>query len=98
MEAWAETDAENYTYSAVWLVFALALFIAGIRLERKYIRMAGLAVIILVVLKVFLVDLSGIGGLYQIASFVGLGFCLVGIGWLYTRYVQKPDPSLPAGG
>ena len=63
---------------------------AGIRFDRKYIRMAGLVVMIAVVLKVFLIDLSGIGGLYRIASFIGLGLCLVGIGWLYTRYVQKP--------
>lgn len=90
MVAWATSDAESYAYSAVWLVAALMLFVAGILFNRKYVRMAGLVVMILVVLKVFLVDLSGIGGLYRIASFVGLGLCLVGIGWLYARFVQKP--------
>jgi uncharacterized membrane protein len=89
MVPWAESDAENYAYSAVWLLSALALFVAGIRLGLKHVRMAGLVVMSAVVLKVFLFDLSGIGGLYRIASFVGLGLCLVGIGWLYTRYVQK---------
>jgi uncharacterized membrane protein len=82
------SDGENYAYSAVWLVFALALFIAGIRLNRQPIRYAGLAVLALVVLKVFLWDMSGLGGLYRVASFMGLGLCLVGIGWLYTRFVQ----------
>lgn len=98
MVVWAQSDAENYAYSAIWLLAALGLFVAGIRMDKKYVRLAGLAVMGLVVLKVFLIDLSGIGGLYRIASFIGLGLCLVGIGWLYTRYVQKPSPVPQTGG
>ena len=90
MVAWSLSDAESYAYSAVWLVSALALFIAGIKLARQYIRYAGLAVMVLVVLKVFLSDMSGLEGLYRIFSFIGLGLCLVGIGWIYQRFVQKP--------
>lgn len=81
---------ESYAYSAVWLVFALALFIAGLRWDKQYVRYAGLGVMVLVVLKVFLVDMSNLAGLYRIASFIGLGLCLVGIGWLYQRFVQRP--------
>lgn len=82
--------AESYAYSAVWLGFALALFVAGIRLGKQYVRMAGLAVMALVVLKVFALDMSSLEGLYRIASFIGLGLCLVGIGWLYQRFVHRP--------
>ncbi len=88
--AWSLSSAESYAYSAVWLVSALALFAAGIKLSRQYIRYAGLGVMVLVVLKVFLWDMSGLEGLYQIGSFLGLGLSLVGIGWLYQRFVQKP--------
>ncbi len=91
--AWSLSVTESYAYSAVWLVSALALFIAGIRLSRQYIRYAGLAVMVLVVLKVFLWDMSGLEGLYQIGSFLGLGLSLVGIGWLYQRFVQKPKEA-----
>jgi uncharacterized membrane protein len=90
MVAWSLSIAESYAYSAVWLVSALALFGAGIKLRRQYIRYAGLAVIVLVVVKVFLWDMSSLEGLFRIASFIGLGLCLVGIGWLYQRFVQKP--------
>jgi uncharacterized membrane protein len=89
MVPWSESLGESYAYSAVWLASALALFVAGIRLARQYIRYAGLGVMVLVVLKVFLSDMSDLEGLYRIASFIGLGLCLVGIGWLYARYVQK---------
>ncbi|MFO1130659.1 MAG: DUF2339 domain-containing protein [Hyphomicrobiales bacterium] len=86
----SQSLAENYAYSAVWLVFALALFVAGIKLARQPVRLAGLAVLALVVLKVFIGDMSNLEGLLRIASFVGLGFCLVGIGWLYQHFVRRP--------
>ena len=97
MLPWSLSVAESYAYSAVWLLFALALFVAGIRLGRQYVRYAGLGVMVLVVLKVFLWDLSSLEGLYRIASFIGLGLCLVGIGWLYQRFVQKPQVLIATG-
>ena len=93
MVAWSESVAESYAYSAVWLAFALALFVAGLKMAKQYIRYAGLGVMVLVVLKVFLWDMSSLEGLYRIASFVGLGLCLVGIGWLYQRFVQRPKAA-----
>jgi uncharacterized membrane protein len=81
--------AETYAYSAVWLAFALVLFVVGIRLRSQPVRLAGLGVLALVVLKVFIGDMSNLEGLYRIASFVGLGLCLVGIGWLYQHFVKR---------
>ncbi len=91
--AWSTSVEESYAYSAVWLAFALALFVAGLRMSRQYVRYAGLGVMVLVVLKVFLWDMSSLEGLYRIASFIGLGLCLVGIGWLYQRFIQQPGRS-----
>jgi uncharacterized membrane protein len=87
----SQSLAETYAYSAVWLAFALVLFVAGIRLRSQPVRFAGLAVLALVVLKVFVGDMSNLEGLYRIASFVGLGLCLVGIGWLYQRFVSGTE-------
>jgi uncharacterized membrane protein len=92
------SDGEKYAYSAVWLAFALALFVAGIRFLHQPLRYAGLGVTALVVLKVFLWDMSGLGGFYRVASFLGLGLCLVGIGWLYTRFVQPREAPQVAQG
>ncbi len=83
--------SELYTYSAVWLLFAIALLAGGIMLQRAQLRYASLAVLVLVVLKVFLVDLSDLEGLLRVASFLGLGLCLVGIGFVYQRFVHKPQ-------
>jgi uncharacterized membrane protein len=91
----SQSLGETYAYSAVWLVFALALFVAGIRLAKQPVRLAGLAVLALVVLKVFIGDMSNLEGLLRIASFVGLGFCLVGIGWLYQHFVRGTEQATP---
>ncbi|NNE22959.1 MAG: DUF2339 domain-containing protein, partial [Rhizobiales bacterium] len=87
MHAGAVGDAEYYGYSLIWLVYALAALGVGMWLKRSIIRHAALAVLVLVVLKVFLSDMAGLGGLYRVASFMGLGLSLVGIGYLYQRYV-----------
>ena len=88
-----ESDAESYSLSLAWLLCAGGLFVAGIRMARKSIRLGGLIVTALTVLKVFFVDLSDLGGLWRIASLLGLGLCLVGMGWLYTRFVKQADEA-----
>ena len=48
------SDAEDYTYSAVWLAFGVALLAAGIVLKSQPARLASAAVVILTIAKVFL--------------------------------------------
>ncbi len=86
----ATSDVEQYTYSAVWLAFGVVLLAAGIRLRSRPLRFASAAVTILTVLKVFLVDMSDLTGIYQALSFIGLGIVLLGIGWFYQRLLFPP--------
>jgi uncharacterized membrane protein len=78
-------NAEQYTYSAVWLAFGVALLAAGVGLHSQAVRFASAAVVVLTVLKVFLIDMRDLTGIYQGLSFIGLGIVLLGIGWLYQR-------------
>jgi uncharacterized membrane protein len=89
------TDAEQYTYSAVWLVFGVALLAVGVLLRSQAVRYASAAVVFLTVLKVFLIDMHDLSGIYQGLSFIGLGAVLLGIGWLYQRllYPRAPAPA-----
>jgi uncharacterized membrane protein len=84
---WAASDAEYYAYSVVWLVFALVLLAVGLWRKAPWLRHGALAILILTVCKVFLSDMAALGGLYRVASFLGLGLFLVGIGYIYQRYV-----------
>jgi uncharacterized membrane protein len=79
------TDAEQYTYSVVWLAFGVLLLGLGYVLRAQSVRIASAAVVVLTVFKVFFVDMSGLTGLWQALSVLGLGIVLLGIGWFYQR-------------
>jgi uncharacterized membrane protein len=79
------SEAEQYTYSAVWLSFGVVLLLVGIVLGSKPARLASAAVVLLTIAKVFVIDMAGITGVWRAFSFIGLGLVLVGIGYLYQR-------------
>jgi uncharacterized membrane protein len=83
-------DAEQYTWSAVWLIFGVVILIAGIYLRSQPVRYCSAAVILFTVGKVFLFDLAGLTGAFRALSFIGLGLVLVGIGLLYQRLLFRP--------
>lgn len=93
----ATSNAEQYTYSAVWLVFGVALLLVGIWLRSQPARLCSAAVVFLTVLKVFVLDLANLDGFFRALSFIGLGAVLVGIGLLYQRLLFPPRRAGEAG-
>ena len=88
------TDAELYTYSAVWLVFSVLLLLIGIARKSQAIRLTSAAVLLATIAKVFFIDLAGLTGVWRALSFIGLGAVLVGIGLLYQRLLfPRPMPG-----
>ena len=74
--------------SATWLVMALALVAAGIRIPDKALRLAGLILLTATILKVFLLDAAELEGVLRILSFLGLGIALIGMGKLYGTVLR----------
>jgi uncharacterized membrane protein len=85
-------DAELWAWSGAWLVYGAVLMLAGIRGAAKPLRLAALAIIGLTAAKVFLIDMSGLVGLWRVLSFLGLGLVLIGLGAVYRRFVAAPSP------
>lgn len=83
-------EGEFYAYSATGLLLAVALLARGVLASDSRLRTAGLALLVAVVFKVFLVDAAALGGLLRVLSFLGLGFALIGIGWAYGRFLKRP--------
>lgn len=79
------STSENYLYSAGLLLLALAWLVRGMMAGSRLLRMAGLALLTAVTLKVFLIDAAALTGVLRIVSFLGLGIALIGIGWAYGR-------------
>jgi uncharacterized membrane protein len=65
-------------------------------LRSHAVRFASAAVILLTVLKVFLIDMSDLTGIWKPLSLIGLGIVLLGIGWFYQRLLfPHRQPSGP---
>jgi uncharacterized membrane protein len=77
---------ELYVYSAVWLLFGMALLALGFLRNAAALRHAGMALVCVVVAKVFLIDMAGLQGLLRVFSFLGLGAALIGLGYAYRRF------------
>jgi uncharacterized membrane protein len=83
------SDREWYAYSAAWLVSGLALLTLGIVKASGMLRYASLAVMLVVVMKVFLFDMSELQGLLRVFSFLGLGISLLLLALGYQRFVFR---------
>jgi uncharacterized membrane protein len=85
---------EDILRSILGIALAIGYLLWGIKVRRRNWRIASLFLILAAVAKVFLLDASGLEGLLRIASFVALGFSLIGIGWLYSRQLKSEEPAV----
>ncbi len=91
----------DFSYSAIWLVYGAALMIVGFRRRSSFVRWQSLILIAFTICKVFLYDVSQLGGSYRIVSFIALGAVLLGISFIYQRdwlglsphSAEKTDPG-----
>lgn len=85
------SEAEHYTYSVVWLLYAIALIGIGMWRKTRLLRQVALGVLLLTTLKVFLFDMNSLTGGLRAVSFLGLGVVLIAIGYVFQRYIQPQD-------
>jgi uncharacterized membrane protein len=64
---------------------AIAAILAGASWRVRDLYKAGLALLAVVIAKIFLIDMSDLEGLLRVASFMGLGLSLLGLAWLHGR-------------
>lgn len=77
--------ASSLALSAIWTVLASVFIGVGLVRDFAPLRYLAMALFGLTVLKVFLVDLSSLGGIYRILGFIGVGLVLLAVSFLYQR-------------
>jgi uncharacterized membrane protein len=94
LSIWRGADApEVWSYSVAWLALGLAFLGYGLLRGSIEARLASAALIVLSVLKVFLYDVTGLGGFWRAFSVICLGAVLIGIGLVYQRLVFARRPE-----
>jgi uncharacterized membrane protein len=77
--------------SLVWSATALVLMRFAARRTWRTPWMAGAGLLVLVVGKLFFVDLSNVGGIERIVSFLGVGALMLAIGYLAPFPTEKSN-------
>ncbi len=80
--------AQGLALSMLWLVYALALLGAGLWKKSQSMRWQALVLLGIVIVKVFLFDLSFLEKFYRIISFLLLGLALMLISFYYQRQLM----------
>jgi hypothetical protein len=82
----------EFSYSAIWLLYGVALMAVGFARKSSFIRWQSLVLIAFTIAKVFLYDVSALDKGFRILSFVALGAVLLGISFVYQRDWLKLSP------
>lgn len=81
LEALAESVVLQSSLSIAWSVIALLGMVLGARARRREIWIGGAALMTVVVIKLFLVELDNTGTFGRVVSFLGVGVLLLIVGY-----------------
>ena len=81
-------SAMHLSLTVLWAVYAIGVIAAGISLRSSNIRLAGIVLLGIPVVKLFAFDVFLLERGYRVAAFVTLGVLLLGTGLVYQRYSQ----------
>jgi uncharacterized membrane protein len=77
--------------SIFWAVLALTTMLVATRLRTRTVWLVGAALLVVVVAKLFLVDLASIGTIERIVSFVGVGLLMLVLGYFSPLPPAAPE-------
>ncbi len=88
------TNEAQVSLSVLWTAVGFLVLGLGLLLRRGQLRIAGLAVLGLATVKVFLVDLSSLDVVYRVITLMVLGLLLIASAYAWSR--MKPDGTATA--
>ncbi|CAN5266688.1 hypothetical protein BH20VER2_BH20VER2_06480 [soil metagenome] len=80
--------ARDMTYSIAWALFAFALLLVGMKAKVQVVRYAGVALLLVTLLKLFVFDLANLGPLYRIGAFIGVAVVLIVASFVYQGFLR----------
>jgi len=82
-------NKSSVSLSLFWLLYGIILVLFGFFSRVKGVRVGGLLLFTLAILKLFFYDLWSMGTLYRIISSMSLGVVLLAISFAYQKYKDK---------
>jgi uncharacterized membrane protein len=88
----ADDVARQMMLSASWVMYAALLVLVGMRTKYAPIRYFAMALFGVSLLKIFLIDVATVGGIYRVIGFLVVGVVLVLVSFLYQRANVSAEP------
>jgi hypothetical protein len=82
-------EASGGLLTVSWGLQGFVLLTLGFALRERTLRLQGLGLLLICILKLFLFDLRNLETIYRIFSFVVLGLILLSVSWIYTRFRKQ---------
>ncbi len=82
MEALMQSTLVQTSLSIFWAILALVTMLVAARKGIRVVWLVGAALLAVVIAKLFLIDLSRIGSVERIVSFVGVGLLMLVVGYI----------------
>lgn len=82
-------EVSGSVLTLAWSVEAVLLLAAGFPLMDRVLRLSGLFLFLVCILKLFFYDLRNLETLYRILSFIVLGLILLAVSWVYTKFRER---------
>ena len=80
--------AQQLSLTVLWAVYAVGVIGVGIARQSSRIRLAGMALLAVPLVKLFGFDVLLLEREYRVAAFITLGVLMLGTGLVYQRYSQ----------
>jgi hypothetical protein len=82
------TNGQGYI-TVAWGIYAIAILVFGLRKDSKSFISTALGTLILIVVKLFMIDLANVKAIWKILLFIGFGVVLLIISY-YLQILWKP--------
>ncbi|MFQ5606822.1 MAG: DUF2339 domain-containing protein, partial [Candidatus Zixiibacteriota bacterium] len=82
--------------SAIWGVYAITLLVVGFRRANNTLRLTAMGTLLLVIGKLFLIDLANLETIWRILLFLSFGGILLGVSYYFQTLWKAPDTNSQA--
>ncbi len=93
MEDMMQSTLVQTSLSIFWAILALVTMLVAARRALRVVWLVGAALLAVVIAKLFLIDLSRIGSVERIVSFVGVGLLMLVVGYISPLPPPREAPQ-----
>lgn len=79
----------SLSLTLLWAIYAAAVLALGIKRKWRAVRVGGLLLLTVPIVKLFLIDSFALDNVYRVAAFLTLGAILLGGGFAYQRFSEE---------